>query len=303
MADKPLQQLALDFVNLRTEKSFTLLYNRLKPGLKKYIYKYHQDSDIVDEILAITLSKAYVYVDKYDSRWNFSTWLYKICQNECLMEFRRQNSTVSLNNMIDSKVSIKAVNEDDWKYTPEYEVCNNEEIVQPDSLYTEVINEIKNLPEHYREIIEDRIVDKMKYQDIAEKRGLKLNTVRSRIHSAKKVIKNMWIEKKRKNNSKTINILGVAILQLLGDDEKTSKVNHRKEVTITILNAKYGAGSAWYDVTERVKKIYDEKQEVKSSNRLSGDPCRGSQKILVIEYACENDNFKIEIKEGKFFSI
>lgn len=303
MADKPLQQLALDFVNLRTEKSFTLLYNRLKPGLKKYIYKYHQDADIVDEILAITLSKAYVYVDKYDSRWNFSTWLYKICQNECLMEFRRQNSTVSLNNMIDTKVAIKAVNEEDWKYTPDYEVYTNEEIVQPDSLYTEVIQEIKNLPEHYREIIEDRIVDKMKYQDIAEKRGLKLNTVRSRIHSAKKVIKNMWIEKKRKNNSKTINILGVTILQLLGDDEKPSKVNHRSSVEITILNAKYGAGNAWYDVTENVKKIYDEKQEVKSSNRLCGDPCHGSAKILVIDYSCENDNFTVEIKEGKSFSI
>lgn len=302
MQEKPLQQLALDFVSSRTERSFTLLYNRLRPGLRKFIQKYHQDSDIIDEILAITLSKAYIYVDKYDSRWNFSTWLYKICQNECLMELRRTSNISSLNFMEENKISLKPVNDDDWKVTPDYEVFSDEEIVQPESLYAEVIEEIRNLPEHYREIIEDRVVEKMKYKDIADKRGLKINTVRSRIHSAKKVIKNLWIEKKRKNNSKTINILGVTILQLLGEDEKPSKFEHSTTVTLTIIKALYGAGNAWFDVTDKFKKIYDEKREVKSSNRLGGDPCYGSAKILVVEYSCEEITHRVEIKEGKSFT-
>lgn len=303
MPEKSLQQLALDFVETRTEKSFTLLYNRLKPGLKKFIQKYHQDSDTVDEILAITLSKAYVYVDKYDSRWNFSTWIYKICQNECLMEIRRKNAVSSYDNIVDSKMTIKAINDDDWKFTPEYEVFDEEEVIHADSLYSEVLEEIRNLPEHYREIIEDRVVEKMKYKDIADKRGLKINTVRSRIHSAKKVIKNLWIEKKKKSNSKTINILGVTILQLLGDDDKPSKISHAENTSISISKAKYGAGNAWYDVTEKVSKIFEEKGEVKSSNRLGGDPCYGSSKALVVEYSCEGKSFTVEIREGKVFSI
>lgn len=304
MQEKPLQQLALDFVNSRTEKSFTLLYNRLKPGLKKHIQKYHQDPDTVDEILAITLSKAYVYVDRYDSRWNFSTWIYKICQNECLMEIRRKNAVSSLNTMMETKSTINAINDDDWKVTPEYEIYSNEEVVHSDSLYAEVLQEIRNLPEHYREIIEDRIVDKMKYKDIAEKRGLKINTVRSRIHSAKKVIKNLWIEKKRKNSSKTINILGVTILQLLGEDEKPSKINHVSTTTVIITKARYGAGNAWVDVLEKAKKIFEEKGEIKSSNRLGGDPCHGSAKVLVVEYTCDNSKtYTVEIKEGKSFSV
>jgi RNA polymerase sigma-70 factor (ECF subfamily) len=302
MQEKSLQQLALDFVSARSEKSFTLLYNRLKPGLKKFIQKYHQDSDVVDEILAITLSKAYIYVDRYDPRWNFSTWLYKICQNECLMELRRTSKISSLNFMEDNKISLKPINDDDWKITPEYEVFSDEEVVHPDSLYSEVLEEIRNLPEHYREIIEDRVVEKMKYKDIAEKRGLKINTVRSRIHSAKKVIKNLWIEKKRKNSSKTINILGITILQLLGDDEKPSKIDHDNTVSLEIVKAMYGAGSAWFDVTEKAKKIFEEKREVKSSNRLGGDPCYGSAKVLVIEYDCEGETHKVEIKEGKAFT-
>jgi RNA polymerase sigma factor (sigma-70 family) len=300
---KSLQQLALDFVDSRCEKSFTLLHNRLKPGLKKFIQKYHQDPEVVDEILAITLSKAYVYADKYDSQWNFSTWIYKICQNECLMEIRRQNSLYSLDSMVDNKIPIKAVNDDDWKMEDDYEFFGDEETIQSDSLYSEVLQEIKNLPAHYKEIIEDRIVEKMKYKDIAEKRGLKINTIRSRIHSAKKIIKNLWIEKKIKGGcSKTINILGVTILQLLDDDKKKSKKQEKPTVAdLVITKAKYGSGMDWVDVTEKASKIYSERFEVKASNRLGGDPCYGRSKALVIEYTREGKDYVEEIREGKFF--
>ena len=306
MLEKSLQQLALDFVASRSERSFTQLHNRLKPGLRKFITKYHQDHDSIDEILAITLSKAYVYVDKYDDRWNFSTWIYKICQNECLMEIRRKNSISSLNYMNDNKVTIKAMNDDDWKTVPDYEVFNDEDVVQPETLYEEVLEEIRNLPEHYKEIIEDRIVDKMKYKDIAEKRNLKINTVRSRIHSAKKVIKNMWIEKRKNDStsSKTINILGVTILQLLGDDEKGHKnQKHENLLDVIITRARYGAGNAWFEVTEKVSRMFEDKGEVKASNRLGGDPCYGSAKILIVDYTSEGKAFTSEIKEGKLFMV
>lgn len=299
---KSLQQLALDFVDSRSERSFTLLHNRLKPGLKKFITKYHKDIETINEILAITLSKAYVYADKYDSQWNFSTWIYKICQNECLMEIRRQNSLYSLNSMIDSKIPIKAINDADWKVENDYEFFADEEVVQTDSLYSEVLEEIKNLPEHYKDIIEDRIVEKMKYVDIAKKRNLKINTVRSRIHSAKKVIKNIWIDKKIKGGgSKTINILGVTILQLLEDKkEKTVLV---PETQISIVSAKYGFGSLWVDVTEKVCKVYCDKYEIKASNRLGGDPCYGTPKVLIIEYKKKEEFCSVEIKEGKIFKL
>ena len=94
-----LQDIALSFVSERSESSFNKLYHRLKPGLRKMTMKYHQDDETINDILAITLSKAFVYADMYDPRWNFSTWVYKICQNECLMELRRKASTYSLNAM------------------------------------------------------------------------------------------------------------------------------------------------------------------------------------------------------------
>jgi RNA polymerase sigma factor (sigma-70 family) len=302
VTNKSLQEIALSFVGSRDERDFTLLHDRLKPGLKKYIQKYHQDNDIVDEILSITLSKAFIYVDKYDSQWHFSTWIYKICQNECLMELRRQKPLTSFDGLMESKTTIKAVNHEDWKVDNDYEFFNNEEIVEPETLYGEVLEEIKNLDSIYREIIEDKILLKMKYTEIAEKRGLKLNTVRSRIHSAKKVIKNVWIEKKRQSTNKNINILGVAVLKML-DDKKPHKVKIQEVECPLIISARYGAGETWINVTEKAQRVLFEKKELKSSNKLGGDPCYGMPKVLEIKYTLNEQTFKVEIKEGKLFSF
>ena len=304
LEQKSLQQVALDFVDSRTSCTFKILYDRLRPGLRKFIFKYHKDPDVVDEILAITLSKAYIYADKYDSQWNFSTWIYKICQNECLMEIRKQNSLVSLNAIMDSKLQIKAIRDSDWKEETDYEFFRNkEEMIEPDFLYNEILDEIKNLPNHYKEIISDRIVDKMKYKDIAEKRSLKINTVRSRIHSAKKVIKNLWIDKKKKTgNNKNINIIGITILQLL-DEPSTTQHEISNVSKVEIISAKYGTDTAVINITENVKKIFNEKNEIVASNKLGGDPSHGTKKKLFLEYECDGKKFSIEIKEGKSFMV
>lgn len=300
---KSLQQLALDFVDSRNERAFTLLHNRLKPGLKKFVQKYHQDMDTVDEILAITLSKAFVYVDSYDSRWNFSTWIYKICQNECLMEIRRKNSISSLDYMMDNKMALKAVNSEDWKVEEDPEFFNNEETVYADSIYTEVLDEIRNLPEHYKEVIQDRVLEKMKYKDIAEKRNLKINTVRSRIHSAKKVIKSMWMEKKKKSSTKPINIIGVTVLEMMDDTRIKKPSKSIPNPNITIISVTYGSEVDRINVTEKATTTFDQKGFIKASNRLGGDPCHGSPKTMLVEYIMNNTTHVVEIKEGKNFEV
>ncbi len=302
MSEKPLQQIALDFIETRSEKSFALLYNRLKPGLRKFVRKYHTDNDVVDEMLAITLSKAFVYADKYDSQWNFSTWIYKICMNECLMEIRRQNVILSYETLMENNASINARNDDDWKVEIDDEVFKQEETIDPVTLYDDVMKEIYGLPQHYKEILEDRIIHKLKYKDIAEQRNLPINTVRSRIHSAKKVIKNLWITKKRKENSNIVDISGIAVLNLNDTDSNRKK---KKEILVetgtVIISAHYGSLSGSVDVTEKVKSLISENRSVKSCNRLGGDPCYGKPKSLTVEFIKNNSTVSIILPEGSFF--
>jgi len=212
--EESLQDIAMNFVEQRTEVTFNKLYHRLKPGLRKMVTKYHQDDETIDEILAITLSKAFVFADMYDPRWNFSTWVYKICQNECLMELRRKNATYSLNAMEESNIKVKPAEEDEWTVNPDYEYYDDVDNVEVDTVYDEVMAEIDDLPSPYRDILQDREIHKLKYEEIAEKRGIKINTVRSRIHVAKKLVRNKWIDKKRATTTNDINIKNIALISM-----------------------------------------------------------------------------------------
>lgn len=194
---KSLQDIALDFVKDRTESSFAKLYHRLKPGLRKMVQKYHNDPETIDDILAVTFSNAYEFVDKYDSRWNFSTWIYKICQNECLMELRRKNAIHSLEAMEEANIRVRPMDSEDWMEVPDYEYFDAIVELPADKVYDEIMDEMQNLHTPYKEVMYDRLVEKLKYEEIAEKQGILINTVRSRIHSAKKIVKNRWIEKKK----------------------------------------------------------------------------------------------------------
>jgi RNA polymerase sigma-70 factor (ECF subfamily) len=311
-----LQQIALDFIDARTESSFTALYKRLKPGLTKFVMKYHQDSDVVDEILAITLSKAYVFVDKYDSQWNFSTWIYKICQNECLMEIRRQNSNISFESISDANMPMKAVRDSDWKYDMDYEFYDHCECIETDSLYSDVLEEIKNLPDHYKEIITDRVVNKMKYKDIAEKRGLKINTVRSRIHSAKKVIKKKWVDAKLKEGTTTnINMVGVTVLDTINPEKKKKKEkkvlqevvrddNDKSLSLIEFKSAIYGSEEKNVNIIEQVKDFFYKYDKIVVSNKLAnGDPCKGQKKKLYLEYEIDGIPYFAKINEGTHYDF
>jgi len=210
-----LQEIAIAFVTDRSEAAFTKLYHRLKPGLTNLVMKYHQDEDTVSEILSITLSKAYTFVDLYDSRWNYSTWVYKICQNECLMELRRKNSLYNLDTLKDFNSKTNAVNRDDWIDNAEFSDMVPDEGLESHDAYVEIMKVISLLPDQYREILHDREIHKLKYEEIAEKRNMKINTVRSRIHVAKKLAKNKWIEIQKQNtDKKSIHIKNVAIVKL-----------------------------------------------------------------------------------------
>lgn len=307
--EKSLQELAMDFVTSRSERAFTTLYYRLRPGLKKFVQRYHTDGETVDEILSITLSKAFVFADKYDSRWNFSTWLYKICQNECLMEIRRKNAIYSLDYMSEMNIPLKAVN-DSWKIEADYEYYEHPDKFDPEDVYDDVLEEIKNLPDHYKVVLQDRILGKMKYEDIAAKREIPINTVRTRIHCAKKVIKNRWLEKTSKT-SKKIDIDGIALISTHNMHvSKPSKAPEVPQIYIPedssinymITEAKYGAENFWIDVTVKLAESMHKNGAVKVSNSIGGDPKKGKKKTLHVSGIVDGVEFTKEFSEGTLLS-
>ena len=117
-------------------------------------------------------------IHKFQFRSRFSTWLYKIVKNKCL-------------NLIDQKKRRKTepMEIDDTQpwipldtVTPEQEVLRNEQ--------TEILHvALGKLKESYRTILVLRELRELSYDEIAEILNCTLGRVKSRLHEARKALR------------------------------------------------------------------------------------------------------------------
>jgi RNA polymerase sigma-70 factor (ECF subfamily) len=62
-------------------------------------------------------------------------------------------------------------------------------------LHEMVLTEIYELPDCYKSVLTLREVEKKKYEEIATELNMKINTVRTRIHKARMIIRNRIAQK------------------------------------------------------------------------------------------------------------
>ena len=67
---------------------------------------------------------------------------------------------------------------------------------------------------------------------------------------------------------------------------------------VEIILAVYGSDDKFIDVSEKVIDLYSKDENIKSSNRLGGDPCFGTVKQLTITYIYDNETKTKSFKEG-----
>jgi RNA polymerase sigma-70 factor (ECF subfamily) len=184
-----IQFLAENFIDSRTPKSFKSLYERLKPGITNHCYLILKSQELAEDAFSNTMAKIWQKIHQYDKeRANFSTWCYNIARNESLlilksgkrffshsdteMEYFSNKSTVS-------GLGGQYLIEEDPLYSSLFE----ENTI--DAVYESVLEEIRELPEIYREIMVDREINGMKYKYIAEKYGIKKRSIATRIRRAR----------------------------------------------------------------------------------------------------------------------
>jgi RNA polymerase sigma-70 factor (ECF subfamily) len=186
-----LKDLGFKFKETLSEKVFTELYNRIRPGLYNYIYQIVKDHDDTENLISYTMSTVYNKIDKYDPKWHISTWIYRIAYTASCMELRYRksrkiiNSSViegSENKNLMSKIEFQSIeNFADHLVLAEEKAENDENIVRLRKI-------VKALPEEYRVIVEEKFFNDLKYDEIAQKLQIPLHTVKNRISRAKRII-------------------------------------------------------------------------------------------------------------------
>lgn len=175
LTDKQLIELALN----DDQGAFSMLLSRYRKSLTSHIMNYVKVEADADDICQRSFEKAFKDIGNYNPQYAFSTWLYRIAQNEAIDHLRRSRGQVS-------PVSIEspAVLSISGDITPEDEYMEDQAVA-------ELITFINSLPESYRVVSEYRFIKDYSYEDIAEELSIPIGTVKTRINRARKMLVTM----------------------------------------------------------------------------------------------------------------
>jgi RNA polymerase sigma factor (sigma-70 family) len=189
------RELTEDFIENKSEKAFTDLYYKIKPGLTTYVNKMVKDSDVAEDIAINTLTKMWTKIDQYNPKYQITTWLYRIAFNESLGyidKSKRKSSLdqlsefgVEVNNTGTTQVSIQEAYQEYEEMTEQDYLDEDNDLIET---YGNALKAIANLKPMYRDILTDRLVNEMKYDEIADKYDLPLQTIKNRIRRGKMLI-------------------------------------------------------------------------------------------------------------------
>ena len=189
------RELEENFVATRSHKDYNAIYNRVKPGLKTYIYKIVKDNSIASDLTSNVLIKLWTKIDQYKPEWQITTWLYKIAFNEALGYIKERNKKSSLDQLREFGVQVGddgIINGSANGLLMEYEQKTENDYIEEDEelmqKYESALKAIVDLKPMYKEIMEDRLLKGMKYEDISAKHKVNLQTVKNRIRRGKTLI-------------------------------------------------------------------------------------------------------------------
>jgi RNA polymerase sigma-70 factor (ECF subfamily) len=189
------RELTENFLQTRSDADFTALFYKVKPGITSYVNKIVKDRELAEDIAINTLTKMWTKIDQYDPQYQITTWLYRIAFNDALGHISNRNKQSSLDKLSEFGVEINEAGE----FTTglqgafeDYELKTEQDFIDEDNelmdKYGRTLKAIDSLKEAYKGIIVDRLINDMKYEEIAEKHNLPLQTIKNRIRRGKAII-------------------------------------------------------------------------------------------------------------------
>jgi RNA polymerase sigma-70 factor (ECF subfamily) len=136
--------------------------------------------DVVQETYAL----AFTHLDSFHGDSSLSTWLSRIAINEALGRLRRQRPCVELSSLPPGTLEAQII-QFPLSVTPDPEKTMAQREIQH-----VVEHAIDELPEAFRLVFITRVVEGMNVEETAELLGLRPETVKTRLHRARAMLRN-----------------------------------------------------------------------------------------------------------------
>jgi len=179
-----IQSLALEFLKNRNDKAFTVLTNRLKPGLLSFSYNFVKDRDLSQEVVSQTFIRIWEKIEQYNTKFKFSTWVYTIAKNEALGIIRNSRKNISFDKYMNNHSRLLQIYNPVFNMNTECIGPSGEQLTQ--ELYDASISAINDLDEPYKTVMFEREINQKQLNDIANDLDWNLSTVKTRLRKARK---------------------------------------------------------------------------------------------------------------------
>jgi RNA polymerase sigma-70 factor (ECF subfamily) len=141
-------------------EAYSQIVDRYKSAIYHHCFAIVHDEDVAEDMAQETFITAYYQLKKYDVKYKFSTWLFKVSTNKCLNSIRSRAKVTALeDSVIDTLISSAP--------SPH----RNAEMY-------ELHEAVRSLQPKYRAVISLYYWQGLEYADIAVVMGAPLNSIR-----------------------------------------------------------------------------------------------------------------------------
>lgn len=159
-----------------TNIEFSTLVTRQAPSLKIYALRFTHDTDDANDLVQDTLLKAITYFNKFKEGTNLKGWLYTIMKNTFINNYRR---FIKISSFVTKTDEISS---QQLSYSANYNQGENKFVMD------DIKNALSKLQSEYY-VPFTMYFEGYKYYEIAEHLTIPIGTVKTRIHVARKMLK------------------------------------------------------------------------------------------------------------------
>ena len=161
------------------ELGFRMLVEEFQHPMYWHIRRMVISHEDAEDVLQETFIKIFRHLDGFRSESSLSTWIYRIATNECIRFLNRSRE--------------EAVSAEEMQAELMNKLMASEYVDYDNAMEVKFQKAILTLPEKQRIVFNLRYYDELKYEEISQITGSKVDTLKANYHFAKEKIKEYMI--------------------------------------------------------------------------------------------------------------
>ena len=167
--------------------AFSMVVESCADQLYTLAFRFLGNGPEAEDAVQETLLRVYTNLPRYDGRFKFTTWVYRIATNVCIDRLRKRK----LESSLDADRDDGDTEGSDWyDRLPGYSPTPEEELLRQETS-NEVQRALADLPPTYQSVLILRYIQELSLQEISDIVHLPITTIKTRIHRGREAMKQL----------------------------------------------------------------------------------------------------------------